>query len=112
MTTPPLSPAAQRIANLASDLYDVPLQFAAAAIRALAETEGVKPEAVGPCDEAYGWLDPSPIQSARDRTYELALQRKRAKTESWRILLAIAAELDGGAGQHTTQPTEITNEHA
>jgi hypothetical protein len=27
-------------------------------------------------------------------------------------ILDIAAELEGGEGQHTTQPTETTNEHA
>jgi hypothetical protein len=99
MTTPPLSPAAQAVLN-AAEQVPVPHGQAfplirleiAAAIRALAEQ--VVPYMAEPYWDA----------SSCHCDIELYTDNQRIRTKQ----LAIAAELDGGAGQPTS--TETTND--
>jgi hypothetical protein len=99
MTTPPLSAAAQAVLD-ATEQVPVPHGQAfplirleiAAAICAL--VEATVPE------------NPRRYETFANEMVRLNRMGIRAD------MLAIAAELAGGAGQHTTQPTEITNEHA
>ena len=100
MTTPPLSPAAQAVLD-AAEQVPVPHGQAfplirleiAAAIRALVEQ--TLP------DEGDRWRE-----DLRGDAWLQWEQRRNTRA----VQLAIAAELHGGAGQHTTQPTETANE--
>jgi hypothetical protein len=92
MTTPPLSPAAQAVFDAfvaeAGPGHRHQREAVAAAIRALAEQVAPETLPAGLCDpELQSFVE------VINRTFRTKLQ-------------SIAAELDGGAGQHTTQPTE------
>jgi hypothetical protein len=67
----------------------------AAALRAAAGLEGIRPEPVGECDERYG--DPFRTEriSEQDFKYKRALTKKQTQADAQRQLLAIAAELEG-----------------
>jgi hypothetical protein len=95
MTTPPLSPAAQAVVESAlTPFHAIAKSMAAAAIRALVEQTLPKEKPF------RGGMQFTPDEFEK-------IQRQRTRIQQ----LAIAAELDSGAGQHTTQPTETTNEH-
>jgi hypothetical protein len=75
----------------------------AAALRAVAKLDGIKPEPLGPCVEWYG--DPLRTESIsqQDFRYTLAKEKKRVQVAAQRQLLAIAAELED-AGNHPAKP--------
>jgi hypothetical protein len=94
----PLSPAAQAVLDAVVDgalppFHVIARPMAAAAIRALAEQ--TLP------DEGDRWRE-----DLRGDAWLQWEQRRNTRAQQ----LAIAAELAGGAGQHTTQPTETDNE--
>jgi hypothetical protein len=101
MTTPPLSPAAQAVLDAYEDApiiggpHGGDALGIAAAIRALVEQ--TLP------DEGDRWRE-----DLRGDAWLQWEQRRNTRA----VQLAIAAELDGGAGQPTTQPTETPDEHA
>jgi hypothetical protein len=100
-----LSPAAQAVKDAVVALYanehvremgwQLDRSTVAAAIRAVAKLDGIKPEPLGPWDERYG--DPLRTESIsqRDFRYTLAKEKKRVQVAAQRQLLAIAAELEG-----------------
>jgi hypothetical protein len=96
-----LSPAAQAIMVAATNgnfnVVNDPVykQCIAAALRAAAELNEVKPEVLGPCDETYGDYMRIESISQRDYIYNLAKANKKVKIAAYDKLLAIAAELEG-----------------
>jgi hypothetical protein len=99
MTTPPLSPAAQAVLDAVDKVCVTTFlltrrDVAAAAIRALVDQ--TLPEEVCPTWDGSG--DDADVDGLLSRMIIRAQQ------------LAIAAELAGGAGQHTTQPTETASD--
>ncbi len=100
-----ISPAAQAVLDAYSAAADFTFHESldfwgakagiAAALRAVADLEDVKPKPLGLCDERYG--DPIRTKriSQRDFMYELAKERKKAQVAAQRQILAIAAELEG-----------------
>lgn len=68
---------------------------AAAALRAAAKLEGIRPEPIGQCEERFG--DPFRAERISERDFKLALAKatKQAQVNVERKILAIAAELRG-----------------
>ncbi len=60
-------------------------------LRALTELDGIKPEAVGPCDERFGSLD-TITMSERDYRYSIALAVKQAQVNTYRKLMSFVAD--------------------
>jgi hypothetical protein len=99
--TKPISPAAQAVASAYDDTPEKDTGnhryfWLAAALRAAAKLEDIKPGFIGPCDESYGSCLPVRLFTERDLNYSLALEKNRAQVAAQRKLLAIAAELEGG----------------
>ena len=108
MTAPrPLSAAAQAVldavdrTSVAGFVTPPDRDVAAAAIRALVAATLTEEEPYPPFD--------MPVWPERARARRDLNQLIRARQEVRAQQLAIAAELAGGAGQHTTQPTETTS---
>lgn len=101
-----LSPDAQSVFNAAFPVYDEEVLYSeppwkhasmisAATLRAAAELDTVKPQAVGPCDDSYGSSTELITISEQELKYTIALAVKQARVDTYRSLRAIARELDG-----------------
>lgn len=66
----------------------------AAALRAAAELEAIKPHAVGPRDDSYGSSSTLVTISEQEFRYRVALAVKQAKVNTYRALCAIASDLE------------------
>lgn len=91
-----LSPAAQAVLD-ATEQDGIPLlrPLIAAALRAAAELDTVKPQAVGPRDDSYGSSTDLVTISEQELKYRIALAVKQSKVDTYRALCAIASELEG-----------------
>lgn len=96
---PDLSPPAQAVlsayrADWKDEQLKQDVKCLAAALRAAAELEVIKPHAVGPRDASYGSSSTLITISEQEFKYHVALAVKQAKVNTYRALRAIASDLE------------------